>query len=310
MCIRGKVGRKSSDLYGADDYAAGLVDQWIDFSVNEIELPLNVWVFPVLGWMDFHHDATEKAKQDVSKALNILNFHFLHHPFLVGENVTLADISVAMALLRGYTLVFDPKFRKPFEAVNRWFNNCITQPFWKAVLGDVHLAEDMSVAKTVQKKYKKIATLDSLPPSTLALEEFKKQLSGANDARATFLPWFWSHLDGGYSLWLASHTKKFENKSSVAAPLNSLYHALEGYTKYVSGVFATLGEEPSFELAAVLVVRGEELPTEVSELESAKPFDWRKLDSSAPADKELVEEYFARSGKVAELSLVESRLLK
>jgi elongation factor 1-gamma len=286
------------------------VDQWIDFSVNEIELPLNVWVFPVLGWMDFHHDATEKAKQDVSKALNILNQHLLHHTFLVGEGVTLADIAVAMALLRGYKLVFDPKFRRPFEAVNRWFNTCITQPFWKDVLGDVVLSEEMAVAKGAPKKHKKPSSLDSLPPSNLHLDEFKRKLGHSDDIRGDVMKWFWGHLDEGYSIWFATHTKKFETHAEASNAIEAVTHALEHFHKYAAASFVIFGEEPSLELAVCFVLRGQDVPAEMNQLEFAKNFTWKKADVSVASTKELIDDFFSRSGGFGGAKYNDGRLFK
>lgn len=296
------VGRKSTQLYGTDDYSAGLVDQWIDFSVNEIELPLNVWVFPILGWMDFHHDATEKAKQDVSKALNILNQHLMHHTYLVGEDVTLADIAVAMALLRGFNLVFDPKFRKPFQAVNRWFTTCVRLPIWQEVLGEVKLAEEMAVAKSAPKQPKKSASaLDKLPPSLLHLDDFKKLHGSTQDVRGDAMQFFWKHLDDGYSVWFGDYRQNSEvdTKAKAHALIDGFIHGLQHFQKYGMAAFAVFGEEPSLELGVCFIVRGQTLPSDISELDSSLSFNWRKADVSSDADKELVDDFFSKQGKFA-----------
>lgn len=295
-------GRKSTQLYGTDDYSAGLVDQWIDFSVNEIELPLNVWVFPILGWMDFHHDATEKAKQDVSKALNILNQHLMHHTYLVGEDVTLADIAVCMALLRGFNLVFDPKFRKPFQAVNRWFTTCVRLPLWQEVLGEVKLAEEMAVAKSAPKQTKKSASaLDKLPPSLLHLDDFKKLHGSSQDVRGDAMQFFWKHLDDGYSVWFGEfqQSNELDTKVKAHAVIDGFLHGLQPFHKYGMAAFAVFGDEPALELSVCFLTRGQSLPSDELELEFPKSFSWRKADVSSEADKELIDDFFTKQGKFA-----------
>ena len=67
--------------------------------------------FEILGAMQFNKGQTERAKEDVKKAMKVLNDHLLHHTFLVGERISLADIAVACTLLHLYQHVMDPNFR-------------------------------------------------------------------------------------------------------------------------------------------------------------------------------------------------------
>jgi len=79
----------------------------------------------------------------------VLNNHLLHHMFLVGERITLADIVVSMSLLRLYTMVFEPEYRKDVANVERWFLTCVHQPHFLAVVGDVVLCDKAKEATVV-----------------------------------------------------------------------------------------------------------------------------------------------------------------
>jgi elongation factor 1-gamma len=120
-----------------------LVHQWLYFADSDILPASCTWVFPCIGIMQFNKTASERAKEDVKKALQVLNDHLLHQTFLVGERVTLADISVACTLLSLYKHVLEPEFRKPYGNVNRWFTTVINQPQVKQVIGAVKLCEKM-----------------------------------------------------------------------------------------------------------------------------------------------------------------------
>lgn len=93
----------------------------------------------------------ERAREDIKAALTVLNAYLLPRTYLVGERVTLADISVACTLLNLYKEVLDPNFRKPFVNVNRWFSTLVNQPQFKAVLGEVKLCD--KVAEVDPKKF-------------------------------------------------------------------------------------------------------------------------------------------------------------
>merc|ERR1712117_703235 len=67
--------------------------------------------FPTLGAMQFNKSQTERAKDDIKKAMKVLNDHLLHHTYLVGERISLADIAVACTMLHLCHHVMAPSFR-------------------------------------------------------------------------------------------------------------------------------------------------------------------------------------------------------
>lgn len=77
----------------------------------------------------------------MARALTALNTHLLSKTYLVGERITLADISVAMTLMHLYQYVLEPKVRQPYQNVNRWFQTIVNQPQAIAVIGNFKLAD-------------------------------------------------------------------------------------------------------------------------------------------------------------------------
>lgn len=71
--------------------------------------------------------------------------------FLVGERVTLADITVVCTLLWLYKQILEPSFHQAFPNNNHCFLACINQPQFCAVLGEVKLCE--KVAQFDAKKF-------------------------------------------------------------------------------------------------------------------------------------------------------------
>jgi len=138
--------RRDTDLCGSSFFESSQVDQWIDFSANELEPTRAIWLFPLSGFLQYDAEAYQSAKQDVAKTLDVLNQHLASRTYLVGEKITLADIVVVSALVELYRRVFDPEFRKPFRNVNRWFLTCVHQPQFSRVIGKVDLCEQEEVA--------------------------------------------------------------------------------------------------------------------------------------------------------------------
>ena len=113
----------------------------MDFTSHDVELPATMWIYPILGYMDFKQAVHDKAVGDLHKALSVVESHLLSRTFLVGEAVTLADIVLAATLFYPFKLVLDEAARAAYPSVTRWFVTCVNQPAFAAVLGEVPLAE-------------------------------------------------------------------------------------------------------------------------------------------------------------------------
>jgi elongation factor 1-gamma len=92
-----------------------------------------------------------KAKDDLKRALLILDEYLADKTFLVGHQVTLADIAVASALVYPFKFVMDADYRSDIVNVERWFMTCVHQPAFRAVIGEVVLCtEEMSAGSVSQ----------------------------------------------------------------------------------------------------------------------------------------------------------------
>lgn len=139
--------RSDTPLFGRSFLEEGLIDSWLDFCTHEIEVPLMTWVYPCMGLMADVPQATAQAKEDVKKALKELEAALTPGPFLLGEEVSLADIATVCSLKEGFGRVFDPAYRKPFPKVTAWFEKCCALPQFKAVLGSVALCAKAEAPK-------------------------------------------------------------------------------------------------------------------------------------------------------------------
>ncbi|XP_060613855.2 elongation factor 1-gamma [Anolis sagrei] len=162
----------NEELRGATKEAAAQVLQWVSFADSDIVPPASTWVFPTLGIMHYNKQATESAKDEVKRILSLLDSHLKTRTFLVGERVTLADITVVCTLLWLYKQVLEPSFRQSYGNVNRWFVTCINQPQFKAVLGEVKLCEKM--AQFDAKKFAETQPKKEAPKKEKQAKEEKK----------------------------------------------------------------------------------------------------------------------------------------
>lgn len=243
--------RSDANLLGASNFQQAQVDQWLDFSLNEIEPARGIWLYPIMGYLAFNEKAYTEAKKELSNSLTVLNNHLLNNTFLVGNAVTLADITIATALVHLYTLVFTPKFIAPFTNVTRWFTTLINQPEFSKVIGKVEFAKEEAqppkadkkkaeakpAAAKVEKEAKPAAAapaksehedllededkpkpkkknpLDDLPPSSMDLDQTKKLCFSARPYLADFFEKLWPIFDNaGYCFFTCDYNYNADNK--------------------------------------------------------------------------------------------------
>lgn len=306
-------------------YENAQVQQWMSFTDNEINPVILNWLYPMMGFGDFNYKATEDAKVAAKRFLGALNQHLRYKTFLVGNCVTLADITVVCHLVHLYTTVFDLEFRSAFQNVNRWFLTCINQPFFKEVIGPVALCEKMQVYqskktdKKAEKKEEKKAEkkeaapkpanepeeepvaeekpkgknpLDLLPPSKFVMDEWKRCYSN-NDTRPTAVDWFWKNFDSeGYALWKVDYKYNDELKMTFMSSnlVGGFFQRLERARKYAFGSMVILGEDNKNEITGFFMIRGQEIPPEVSEAADFDSYTFVKVD---PSDAAVREDYNA-----------------
>jgi elongation factor 1-gamma len=144
-------------LFGADAIAKHLasgnstyvpkdptVDQWLLWSEAELLPNVLAYVLPSLSFAHIDNAAVEQARQELNSQLQHFDKLLLARTYLVGERLSIADVSVALNLLAAFQNVFDGKVRNSLVNVTRWFTTVVNQKFVKEVIGEVKLAESVS----------------------------------------------------------------------------------------------------------------------------------------------------------------------
>ncbi|KAG9346302.1 hypothetical protein JZ751_006613, partial [Albula glossodonta] len=293
----------SSDaLRGSTPQDSAQVLQWVSFADSEIIPPASAWVFPTLGIMQFNKQATEQAKEEIKRVLAVLNQHLNTRTFLVGERVSLADISVVCSLLWVY--------KQPYPNVNRWFVTCINQPQFKAVLGEVKLCEKMAQfdakkfaemqpkkdvpnkkekggkegGKQQEKKEKKEKKEEKKPAAPAPEEELDECDAALASEPKTKDPF--AHLPKS-SFVMDEFKRKYSNEDTltVAVPHFWEHFDREGYSICV----ILFGTNNDSSISGIWLSEDWQIDYE--------SYAWRKLDVDSEECKTMVKEYFAWEGE-------------
>jgi elongation factor 1-gamma len=329
-------------------YEKAQILQWIAFVDNEINPAVGKWLYPIMGYADFNFKDTENAKASAKRFMGSLNTHLRYSTFLVGNSVTLADITAACHIMPLFMMVFDKEWRNEFQNVTRWFLTCVNQPMFKAVLGEIKLCTEMQVyqskktdkkvekkeEKKVEKKVEKKEAppkpaedpedsvaeekpkgknpLDMLPKSKLVLDEWKRCYSN-NDTRPTAVDWFWQNFDKeGYAMWKVDYKYNDELKMTFMSSnlVGGFFQRLERARKYAFGSMVILGQDNKNEITGFFVIRGQEIPPEVSEAADFDSYTFVKVNTDDAKVKENFNAVIAWDEKIYGKTFADGKIFK
>jgi len=289
----------NKQLRGETDLDAARVVQWTSFADNELLPVASNLVFPTLGIVQPNKENFDLAKETLLKLLTVLNDFLLTRTYLVGERITLADISVSLNLLHLYQHVLEPSLRAPFRNLNRWFTTLINQEQFKSVLGTVKLCEraggdgkKVSESSTGGKKDKKEKEkapkkekpkaepvddgddfadelalepkskdpFEAFPKGNFNFDDFKRFYS--NNPETKSIPYFWEKFDKeNYTIWFCEY-KYPEELTMVfmsANLISGMFQRLDKMRKNAFGSMILFGEDNNSSISGIWVWKGPEL---------------------------------------------------
>ncbi|KAG8215327.1 hypothetical protein J3R82DRAFT_8919 [Butyriboletus roseoflavus] len=323
----------NANLLGTSLEEKALVDQWIHFAESEIDISTQL-VNQMLRGIFVYNKAIHNTLIDrQARALNTLEAHLLTRTFVVGERITLADLTIASAVFRSVSLTVDAAARLKLVNTIRHLETIVNQPKLKVIFGEVEYVEKAvqyvppkketkpapAPAAPKEKKEKEKAKkededeeddgnlvpeepkaknpLDSLPKSSFNLEDWKRAYSN-KDTRGPdgALEWFYANFDKeGFSVWRVDF-KYNEELTLVFMSSNQVggfFNRLEASRKYLFGSVGVLGESNASVITGVLILRGQEVKAVVDCAPDWESYDYKKLDLDSEDDKKFFESALA-----------------
>lgn len=297
-------------LVGSSDYEKALVLQFASFASAELLFNVQRWYAPFFGWYPYNKAEEQKAKDNLHRAMAALDKTLAKKTFLVGERITLADISVVCSLLNGYKMVLAKEWQTKYPHVLRHFVTCVNQPQFKKVVGEIKLVETAMVydpkkapkaeakkeekpkkeqpkkevdleelAEQEKKEEKKKNPLDELPPSSFVMDAWKRFYS--NNETADAVKWFWENIDKeGYSLWKVTY-KYNEELGAIFMSSNLIggfFQRLDRARKYAFGSMIVTGEANNNKITGYFLFRGQDVPFEVTDAADYESYEFKKAD--------------------------------
>jgi len=129
----------SEKLRGMNLEEQANVLQWLSYGSTELSSAVVSWVYPSLSLVESTTEQVVKAEADLKECFGFSDAHLKTRTFLVGERITLADISLAADLALAFIHVADANFRAPFVNVIRWWTTIVNQENFKKTTGEIIL---------------------------------------------------------------------------------------------------------------------------------------------------------------------------
>jgi elongation factor 1-gamma len=153
--------RRDSTLLGNNLSERIAIDEWMNWIAYQVELPACILFYPLVGCMSSTHGTVtqQHAQHDFAIALQLLENHLAKQQqqlssssssssavaYLVNpQQMSLADIVVVCTLLYPFKLVCDSEYLQPYSHVIRWFQHCVHQSEFVAVVGHVELYNNVN----------------------------------------------------------------------------------------------------------------------------------------------------------------------
>jgi len=133
------------------------------------------------------------------------------------------------------------------------------------------------------------------PKSSFNLDEFKRVYSN-EDIKTKAIPYFWDNFDkDNYSIWLCEYQfpedlgMTFQSENLITG----MYQRLDKLNKNAFASVGLFGKSRNSQIQGVWIWRGSELAFKLSDNWQVdyESYDWTLLDSSAPATRELVDQF-------------------
>jgi len=222
--------------------------------------------------------------KDLKAHFKTLNTTLSTSKYLVGNELTLADIIVACTLIEPLQTVLDGGFRKAMKSVTDWLQAIFDSAAFSKTFGKVQMcakpmkpvclpdpkveqpkkAEAAPKPAPKKEEEKPKSNTDLLPPTSFDLYSFKTFYVNHPDKKGVAVDQFYKDLDwNGWAFWHLHYDKIEGECEKVYLTKNMLGGFLsraEHVNKICFGKMGIIGNEPKLEIEGVWLMRGTELP--------------------------------------------------
>ena len=120
---------------GSNPVERSQVDQWISFGNASCYADMLTVCYGIFGWFEVTQGDWNEANKNIKSNFKIINTHLEGKKWLVGEEMTIADVYLAIVLSNLLQTTLDAGFRKAMKNASDWAERVFSNPSVIKILG-------------------------------------------------------------------------------------------------------------------------------------------------------------------------------
>ncbi|KAI2601890.1 elongation factor 1-gamma [Hypoxylon sp. NC1633] len=117
--------------------------KWASYANSELLPPIMAWIGPASGKSPSSPEMLAAAEKNSQGVISVLEKALDGKQFLVGDQLTIADLFVVAAISRGYQVVFTKKWAAAHPVVHEWYMRLKGDPIWEKIDGKPYVLEEI-----------------------------------------------------------------------------------------------------------------------------------------------------------------------
>lgn len=130
----------------------------------EILIPIVEMYLPLVGIRPYNKDSVDTYDKMAQAAVDVVEEHLNNRSFLVGEDLTLADIFCAGIIAFGFQFFYGRSWRDANPNVSRWFESIVNQSIYSDVTRKVEFLEEPKLTNVAPEMAEKSEAASKATP--------------------------------------------------------------------------------------------------------------------------------------------------
>ncbi|PKX89994.1 glutathione S-transferase psoE [Aspergillus novofumigatus IBT 16806] len=143
---------EQTTLLGRNKKEYAEIIKWMSFFNTEIVILMTQQLLPQVGVIPYDKDQVELFTNMTQRSVDVVEEYLQDRTFLVGEQLSLADLFCAGNISLGFQYFYGKAWRQEHPNVSRWYEMICHQPIYAAVTEKLQLLDEPKLTNNPPEK--------------------------------------------------------------------------------------------------------------------------------------------------------------